>query len=146
MDSLKDLYGVLANLKPKLREKTYVYCEIDDAEAIDPSSVFALIREDEGTTLILTKDVAQDAGLAIEVEFACISLMVSTSLETVGLTATVATILTDANIPTNLIAAYHHDHLFVPSSRALDALALLEDLSKRAAQAAATMNQPEGGA
>ena len=51
------------------------------------------------------------------------------ALEAVGLTAEVARVLTDAGIPCNIVAALHHDHLFVPADRAAAALRALRDLS-----------------
>jgi hypothetical protein len=51
----------------------------------------------------------------------------------VGLTATVATALAEAGIACNVVAGFHHDHLFVPWERREDALAILSDLSARAA-------------
>ena len=36
--------------------------------------------------------------------------------------------LTEAGVPCNAIAAYHHDHIFVPEARASDAIAAIEAL------------------
>ncbi|MDR8398419.1 ACT domain-containing protein [Paraburkholderia sp. USG1] len=41
---------------------------------------------------------------------------------------TIAATLADAKIPCNAIAAYHHDHLFVPVLRADEAVTRLESL------------------
>ena len=46
-------------------------------------------------------------------------------LEGVGLTAAVSTTLADANISCNVIAATHHDHIFVPEDRCEEAIARL---------------------
>jgi hypothetical protein len=45
----------------------------------------------------------------------------------------VASALSDAGIPCNMVAAFHHDHVFVPSSMAAAALDAL-----RKVQASAT--------
>jgi len=49
----------------------------------------------------------------------------------VGLTAAVAGALAEAGIACNVVAGFHHDHLFVPWERREDALAILSDLSAR---------------
>lgn len=51
------------------------------------------------------------------------------ALEAVGLTAAVALALTDAGISCNVVAGFHHDHLFVPFGRAAEAVAVLEALA-----------------
>ena len=79
---------------------------------------FALIREDEGFTLIRPGD-----------GWARITLCVHSSLAAVGLTAKVATALAARGIAANVVAGYHHDHLFVPWDRRQQALAALLDLA-----------------
>ena len=50
------------------------------------------------------------------------------SLEAVGLTAAVAAALTEAGISANVVAAFHHDHVFVPAGRVDEALDCLRRL------------------
>jgi hypothetical protein len=88
------------------------------AEATAAGDVFALIREAEGVTLI-----RPGTG------WARITLTIHSSLEAVGLTAAVAGALADCGIGANLIAAVHHDHVFVPWSRRDEAMAVLRMLS-----------------
>ncbi|MCK5673536.1 MAG: ACT domain-containing protein, partial [Spirochaetales bacterium] len=45
-------------------------------------------------------------------------------------TAAVSTKLSEHNISANIIAAYYHDHVFVPSGAADKALTLLSDFYK----------------
>lgn len=56
-------------------------------------------------------------------------MMVHSSLEAVGMTAAMATALTRAGISANVVAAYHHDHVFVPWTRREDAVAALRALT-----------------
>jgi hypothetical protein len=74
---------------------------------------------------VIIKKSADRYGLTYEGLFSCISLDVHSSLEAVGLTAAVAGILADHEIPANVIAAYFHDHVFVPSKFADLAFGLL---------------------
>jgi hypothetical protein len=94
--------------------------------------VFASIAEDEGLTLVLTRDEADAAGLRPEWAAARITLRVDSSLTDVGLTATVSSRLAAHGIPCNVIAGVAHDHLFVPEDRAGAALELLQQLVREA--------------
>jgi len=80
---------------------------------------FALIREAEGVTI-----VRPGAG------WARITLTIHSSLEAVGLTAAVAAALAARGISTNMIAAFHHDHVFVPWDRRDEAMAALKAISQ----------------
>jgi hypothetical protein len=60
-----------------------------------------------------------------------LTLTVWSSLEAVGLTAAFSRALADADIPCNVLAGYHHDHLLVPVDRADEAIAALRTLGSR---------------
>lgn len=79
-------------------------------------------------TVIVEESVAIAHGLQPLFRAAWITLTVSSDLAAVGLTAAVARALTDAGISCNVVAAAHHDHLFVPVERAGDAIAALRGL------------------
>jgi len=57
-----------------------------------------------------------------------ITLQIHSSLSAVGLTAAVSKILADEGISANIVAAYFHDHVFVPSHRADEALLALQQV------------------
>jgi len=79
----------------------------------------------------LPKHQADDSALPYSVICAWITLTVHSSLEAVGLTAAVSKALTDANISCNVVAAYYHDHIFVPVRDAKQAIAVLLELTKQ---------------
>ena len=58
-----------------------------------------------------------------------ITLRVHSALDGIGLTAAVSAALTEAGIACNVVAALHHDHVFVPAPDAARALSALEALS-----------------
>ena len=62
--------------------------------------------------------------------WARITLGVQSSLAAIGLTARVAEALAARGISANMVAAFHHDHVFVPWERREEALALLRGLSE----------------
>lgn len=89
------------------------------AETPSLGDAFALIREDEGTTVIRPGK-----------GWARITLQVHSSLAAIGLTARVAESLAARGISANMVAAFHHDHVFVPWGRRDEALKILDNLSK----------------
>ena len=93
------------------------------------SQALASFAEDEGLSVILTDQVARDAGLASDLPMRRITLTVHSALDGVGLTAAVASALANAGIACNMVAAYHHDHAFVPEDDADRALAILQALA-----------------
>jgi|SRR5215218_6929572 len=124
-----ELDRLLIGLRPELAAEPYVYA-LGPAPA--GTRVFATIAEDEGLTLVLTRDEAAAAGLRPEWAAARITLRVDSQLTDVGLTATVSSRLAARGIPCNVIAGVAHDHLFVPEDRGQDALDVLHHLVREA--------------
>jgi hypothetical protein len=85
----------------------------------------ATVCEQEGITVVVDRGLADRYGVAYDFVAAMITLRVRSSLRAVGLTATVAASLADAGISCNVVAGHFHDHLFVPTDRAEEALGLL---------------------
>ena len=121
----RDLSVLLATMAPTVREPAVVLVETDL-----PLPALAVIEEQEGTTRVVTQDVADEHGLAYDFVASWITLMVESDLAAVGLTAAVSTALADAGIACNVIAGYRHDHLLVPADRCDEALALLRSLAR----------------
>ncbi len=65
-------------------------------------------------TLVLPADAAESAGWSGTFRCAWITLRVRSALTAVGLTAAVSAALTRDGIACNVVAGFHHDHLFVP--------------------------------
>jgi hypothetical protein len=126
-----DLAKLLAHMAPELWPGSYLFCTVAaDWPGQDGVRPLATFVEKEGLSLVISRDEAEQAGLSGEGAYRCIALTVHSSLEAVGLTAAVATALAGADIPANVIAAYHHDYVFVPAGRAEEALALLQALPR----------------
>ena len=114
-----DLQRMLAGLAPAVDARRFSFV-LATGVTLD-SNAFALIREDEATTLVRVDPNG---------EWARITLKIHSSLSSVGLTAAVAKSLADRGIPANVIAATFHDHLFVPWDRRDEALGALHALSR----------------
>ena len=128
MTAIRDLEMLLREMRPALRDDDYVYCCVPPEDAAKHiASAFGMFREDEGVTLILEKSHAEREALAYGPVMRCITLTVHSALEAVGLTAAVSAALTRHGISANVVAAYHHDHIFVPASDAERALLALKE-------------------
>lgn len=133
-DVIRDTQAMLANMTPALKDGEFVFCATTDADVITRAMPLALgsFKEEEAVTLILGRADAATLGFTAAMPMRRIVLEVFSSLEGVGLTAAVAGALAAAGIPCNMVAAFHHDHVFVPAEMAEQALAVLHDVQKRA--------------
>ncbi|GAA4354393.1 ACT domain-containing protein [Kangiella marina] len=125
--AITDLSRLLSELNPVMDEQDYVFCTVTELPVgINPIATF---HEEEGLSLVCFKAQAQAANINFQGTFKKITLTVYSSLEAVGLTAAVSNVLAKAGISANMVAAYHHDHVFVPSEQAEEALILIKGLS-----------------
>ena len=127
-----DLRALLEGLSPEPVPGVVHFCKVgfEDARlgALVPQAR-ATFREAEDMTLVLEEGLAVAEGLAGDQPMAQITLGVYSSLEAVGLTAAVAAALGGEGIACNMIAAYHHDHAFVPAAKVEAAVACLKGMS-----------------
>lgn len=128
-----DLQKLLLDMKPILNEGQFVFCVVDSSKNANALNPLCTFQEAEGTTVIIPKQKADDAALPYSIVCSWITLTVHSSLEAVGLTAVVSNALTNANISCNVVAAYFHDHIFVPVQDARMAMNVLENLSAKRA-------------
>jgi hypothetical protein len=126
---------MISGMTPVLKSGDFVFVTTHDPALIaelTPDAV-STFREEEGLSMLVPVASATASAQNADMPMRCITLNVFSSLEGVGLTAAVATALGDHNIPCNMIAAYHHDHVFVPSELAERALDVLKSLQSSAA-------------
>ncbi len=118
---------MLAAMSPILTAEEYVFCTLENANYGDYADArpIASFSEPEGLSLVLLKESAGTCGLTYDGSFRCITLTIHSSLQAVGLTSAVSGLLAEHGISANMIAAYFHDHVFVPSEHAERALELL---------------------
>ena len=128
---VRNTAAMIAGMDPALAEGEYVFCTTSDPSLAQAcfSKAIATFQEREGTSFVLPVDTAASLGFDHSVQMRCITLNVYSALDGVGLTAAVASALAGAEISCNMVAAFHHDHVFIPSARAVDALAILRGLS-----------------
>jgi len=126
------LATLLRSMSPHLNEGDYVFCTLPNHQIPAGCEVIGSFREQEGLTLIVERQQAQQAGLAFDYVAAWITLNVHSALEAVGLTAAFASALGKAGISCNVIAGYYHDHLFVGRADAERAMQVLQQLAANA--------------
>jgi hypothetical protein len=132
MSGETDLNKLLGSMQPVLSASEYVFASLEKGSSITVAELAPLgtFYEKEGLTVIVSKSNADVAGLSYEGVFQCITLNVHSSLDAVGLTAAVSTALANIGISANVVAAYYHDHIFVPIAKANQALICLDSLTK----------------
>ncbi len=121
---------LIKNLKPVLHEGEYVFCQVQDMAAYKDIPLVGSFREEEGITLIMDKKSADRLGLEYYYIGAWITLQVNSSLTSIGLTAAVSDVLAKNKITCNMIAGFHHDHVFVDHVKADLAIQVLRQLSR----------------
>lgn len=131
-EGMTDLKTLLASLMPTLDPEPYVYATIPPSDPL-PEGIqpFSVIRETEATTLILLRSSADQHNFHYSQTYRKITLKVHSSLNAVGLTATVTSELKQNNIPANVISGYYHDNIFVCEEHAKVAMFALTGLQKR---------------
>jgi hypothetical protein len=140
MSAITNLKQLLIHMAPEFQPAAeFVFCTFPDQKygayaELEPLCAYQENQEKEGLTLILPRTQADRAGISYDGSYRAITLQVHSSLEAVGLTAAVAAKLTAHNISANVVAAYHHDHIFVSTAQAEQAVQALRDLSAELAR------------
>lgn len=129
------LQDLIEQLSPKLDPITYVYCTVPNAKygELEKLKPIVSIAELEGLTLVIPLEQAQTEGLDYYRVFRRITLEGHSSLEALGLTSVVTSLLAERGITTNVIAGFYHDHIFVPSDRTDEAMKALKELARQPA-------------
>ena len=120
-------------MEPVLDERDFVFCSFptldwDQMRELNPIGIF---HEKEGVTFILDRKDAVDKKIDYLSVYRLITLNVHSSLDAVGLTAAFSAKLAEKNISANVVAAYYHDHIFVPEEKAEQALEAILELQKK---------------
>lgn len=127
------LETLLRNIQPVLHSAEYVFLTtnltMEKAVKYNPVGLFA---EPEGLTILIEAPPPSSltSGSEVGPRFRMITLSVHSSLEAVGFMAAVAGKLADAGISVNPVAGYFHDHLFVPTERATDAISVIQSFAQ----------------
>ena len=129
----ENLSNLLNNLQPNLLNEDYVFITLEDysfdfSNLLNPIATF---KEEEGLTLVISEERAKRENFEYNSVFKCISLGAHSSLNSVGLIATISTLLSEKGISCNVFSGYFHDHLFVQKSLSKEALELLKSIKPK---------------
>lgn len=130
----KNLQQLLKTMQPSLLDGTWAFVTVPNGKAMPPGlEPLMTYREPEGLTLLL--DEADTAKSGLPHAFFCrgISLNVHSSLYAVGFLAAVSERLARAAMSINIVSAFHRDYIFVPASRADEAIEVLRALANESA-------------
>ena len=121
-----DLATLLAGLRPRLSQTEFAFGVVPDGIAL-PASIkpAGTFQETEGMTVIAPAASFEETDMEHIPGWALITLEVHSALAAVGLIAAVARALANEGISTNVVAAFYHDHVFVPWDRRHDAMQVL---------------------
>lgn len=124
-----NLERLLKAIDPSLKDGEFVFCSLDtDRYRRLGLDAVAFFREDEGLSVVVRREAAERLSLPFQGVWALITCQVCSDLSAVGFLSAILRPLADAGISVNPVAAFYHDHLFVPLKHARLALDLLKTL------------------
>lgn len=129
MSPESNLHVLLKSMKPQLNRGSYVFCARKDLTGVNLADVLLFFREEEGITIVVTREVADRSGFDYSFVASWITLTVHSALEAVGFTAAFSSALAAQGVSCNVVAGFHHDHLFVKEVDSAKAIQLLTELS-----------------
>ena len=101
----ENLSNLLNNLQPNLLNEDYVFITLEDYsfDFFNLLHPIATFKEEEGLTLVISEERAKRENFKYNSVFKCISLGAHSSLNSVGLIATISTLLSEKGISLSLI-------------------------------------------
>lgn len=133
MSGQHHLDQLLQSMAPVVHPDIFVFCSFPGDALPAGLKPVCTFQEEEGLTAILPRAQALASGIDFEFESTLITLSVHSSLAAVGFLARVCAALAARNIPCNAVSGFYHDHLFVPTDRADEALSALRQLAGKPA-------------
>ena len=130
MSGETNLNVLLSSLDPILNEGEYVFINLQEPNARALDHCICFFKEAEGNTYILSQSKANEFEFSYDFVASWITLKVHSSLEAVGLTAVFSSELAKNHIGCNVVAGYHHDHIFVAVEDGRKAIDVLSKISK----------------
>ena len=130
MPGQTDLKKIIESIDPYLVDESFIFMTTDQSLSSISNTLnpIASFMENEGLSLVITQATADKNAITYDSVFSCISLGVHSSLESYGLISIISKELTQNNISTNVFSGYYHDHIFVQSSKAHQALEIISKI------------------
>ena len=130
MPGQTDLKKILESIDPYLVDESFIFMTTDQSLSSISNTLnpIASFKENEGLSIVITQATADKNAITYDSVFSCISLGVHSSLESYGLISIISRELAQNNISTNVFSGYYHDHIFVQSSKAHQALEIISKI------------------
>ena len=125
-----DLEKLIANMEPIFNEGDYVFASVIHLDAIPRIIKIYEIKEMVGITVVLSKKETDRPEISYEFIAAQITLNIYSSLDAIGLIASVSEGLRGNDISGNVIAIYYHDHIFENEKDKTKAINALQNKKK----------------
>ncbi|MGZ5255248.1 MAG: ACT domain-containing protein, partial [Flavitalea sp.] len=87
MAGQKDLQLLIGEMNPRHNPGEYVYCSVPGSINFNEEQVLFTFKEEEGLSVILKKEYADELGVEYDFVASWITLTVHSALDAVGLTA-----------------------------------------------------------
>lgn len=115
-------------MNPKPVEGEFVFCSIpeENLRGLNITPLF-LFKEEEGTTIVIKKSIAEANSLQYSDTWALITLNAQPDNQETNSLAEIISALAKKGISVNIVSAVYHDYLFVPFEKAAMALKLLNE-------------------
>jgi hypothetical protein len=124
-----NLHTLLRGMEPVLDPAEYLFVSLPHTTLPAGLHPRLLFREEEGISLIITRQEAEQHALSGIFPCRRITLTIHSALEAVGFLAAILPRLAALGMGVNPVSAFCHDHLFVPADRAADALTELKKIA-----------------
>ncbi len=128
MDNGTSLRSVFQTMHVSCDNDPYGFATKEGEVAVAIRDVAGLFHEDEGLTIIASTRYLESIGLAYTGPYARLTISFSATHNIPGFSAILVQKLAEVGIPTGVIAAYFHDHIYVPYDYRKEAIALLKNL------------------
>ena len=130
MSGKTNLKEILQSINPHLLDEYFVFITSNEPieDLINSLNPKATFLEDEGNTLVITQRDADEHSIEYDSVFKCISLGVHSSLESYGLISTITNELSKHQISSNIFSGFFHDHIFVQTNKATEALKVISSI------------------
>lgn len=144
-----DLGTLLSTMDPVLLDGEYVYLTVPEnrdewPDALRDATPLGTFVEEEGTSWIVSRTVADESEMTYDAVFRGITLSVHSSLTAVGFLSVLTFALSEHGIAVNVVSATYHDHLFVPKEHVRDTLSILRGLQTGGAEVSQAAREDQG--